>query len=73
MLDKLQLLYNTVSGREDLILTPKTKIDQLGLSSLGLIQLICQIEDYFDIEVDNRDLIRFKTVKDIINYLNKNI
>ena len=73
MLDKLQQLYNTVSGREDFVLTPKTKIEHLGLSSLGLIQLICQIEDHFDIEIENRDLVRFKTVKDIVNYLNKHV
>lgn len=71
MLEQLQKIYNEVAGREDLLLTPKTKISNLELSSLGLIQLICQIEDILDIEISNRDLVRFKTVKDILNYLDK--
>lgn len=73
MLEKLQQIYNTVAGREDLILTPKTKISELELSSLGLIQLICQIEDLFDIEISNQNLVHFKTVKDIVSYLKRHV
>lgn len=66
MLEKMQELYNMVSGREDLILTPKTKIADLKLSSLGLIHLVCQIEDAFDIEISNIEITRFKTVNDVL-------
>ncbi len=71
MLDKLQKIYNDVAGREDLILTPKTKLNDLELSSLGLIHLILEIEDVFDLAIDNRSLARFKTVKDVVRYLEK--
>ena len=40
MLEKLQDIYNQVAGREDFVLMPKTKITEMGLSSLGLIHLI---------------------------------
>ena len=71
MLEKLQEIYNTVAGRDDLILTPKMKITEMELSSLGLIHLICQIEDTYDIEISNRDMNRFKTVQDVLKYLDR--
>ena len=69
MLDKLQSIFNKVAGREDLILTPKTKLKDMELSSLGLIHLICNIEDEFDLEIDNQALAQFKAVKDVVCYL----
>ena len=73
MLEKLQEIYNNVAGREDLVLTPKTKITEMELSSLGLINLICQIEDTFDIEIENQEMVRFKTVKDVLRCLEKHV
>lgn len=69
MLDQLQKIYNEVVGREDLILSPSDKLSDLGLSSLGLIQLICEIEDRFDIEISNRELAKLKTTKDVLKCL----
>lgn len=73
MLEKLQEIYNNVAGRDDLVLTPKTKITDMELSSLGLIHLICQIEDTFDIEIENHEMVRFKTVKDVLRCLVKHV
>lgn len=71
MFDKLQELYNDVSGREDIKLDPQMKLKDLELSSLGLVQLICAIEDEFDIEISNKDLKSFKSVKNVVDYLEK--
>ena len=71
MFDKLQELYNEVSGREDIKLDPQTKLKDLELSSLGLVQLICAMEDEFDIEISNKDLKSFKSVKNVVDYLEK--
>ena len=71
MLAELQKLFNDVVGREDIELRLKTKLKELPLSSLGLVQLICAIEDEYDIEVSNADMKRFKTVKDVVDYLDK--
>ena len=56
MLTELQKLFNDVVGREDIELTLKTKMKDLPLSSLGLVQLICAIEDEYDIEISNADM-----------------
>ena len=69
MLTELQKLFNDVVGREDIELTLKTKMKDLPLSSLGLVQLICAIEDEYDIEISNADMKKFKTVKDVVEYL----
>lgn len=73
MLEQLQKIYNDVSGREDLKLSPRQKLKDLELSSLGLIQLICQIEDTMDVEISNQELKSFKTVKNVVDCLSKKL
>ena len=73
MLEQLQELFNEVAGRTDLTLTPQMRLEQLDLSSLGLIQLICAIEDEFDLEISNTELRSFKTVKNVVDYLDKKL
>lgn len=71
MLTELQKLFNDVVGRDDIELTLKTKLKELPLSSLGLVQLICAIEDEYDIEISNADMKKFKAVKDVVEYLER--
>lgn len=73
MIDKLQKIFYDVTGRTDIVVTPKTKINkEVGLSSLSIVGLICALEDEFDIEIPNSEIKKFKTVKDVINYIEKN-
>ena len=56
MLEQLKAIYFELTGNSDADITPKTKIaDGLGLSSLGKVQLVCAIEDHFDIEISAYD------------------
>ena len=71
MLTELQKLFNDIVGREDIELTQKTKLKELPLSSLGLVQLICAMEDEYDIEISNADMKKFKSVRDVVEYLEK--
>ena len=73
MLTELQKLFNGVVGREDIELTFKTKLKDLPLSSLGLVQLICAMEDEYNIEISNSDMKKFKTVKDVVEYLKNTV
>lgn len=73
MLDTLKEIYYGLTGFTDVEITPRTKIeDGLRLSSLGKVQLICAIEDRFDIEIPNKALASFKRVRDIVRYLEEN-
>ena len=74
MLDELQRIFNSVTGREDLRVTGKMKLkSDLGVTSLALMTLVCAIEDRFQIEIPNTSLRRMKTVGDIVRYLEKTV
>lgn len=72
MLEELQTLFCSVTGREDLTLTEKTKLKtDLGVSSLALITLIGTIEDRYGVEIPNTSLRHMKTVGDLIKFIQK--
>ena len=72
MLNRIKNIFTEVTGKTDINITEKTRLDDsLGLSSLSLIQLICALEDEFDIDIPNSEIKKFKTVNDIIKFLEK--
>ncbi len=75
MLAKLQNIFYNITGLSDILITEKTKLnnEEYNLSSLAMIQLICAIEDEFDIEIPNSAIKKFKTVKDLITFIEKEI
>lgn len=46
-------------------------VSDLGMNSLDLVQLVCDIEDEFDVEIPDRAIRSFKTVGDVITFLKK--
>ena len=73
MLKKIEEIFAEVTGIKNPDFTPKTKLSKLSeLSSFGVVQLVCEIEDEFDVSIPNSELKKFKTVGDIIKYLEKN-
>ncbi len=47
-------------------------VDDLGLSSLDVINLVTEFEDEFDIEIPDRIIPTLRTVGDIVSYLEEN-
>ena len=47
-------------------------VDDLGLSSLEVINLVAAFEDEFEIEVPDRIIPTLRTVGDIVDYLEEN-
>lgn len=73
MVNRIEKIFSEVTGMTELNFTEKTRIDKgLNVSSLTLIQLVCAIEDEFDIEIPNSAIKNFKTVKDVIKFIEKN-
>jgi acyl carrier protein len=67
-------IYRDMTGDYTTNIQPKTRIkDGLRLSSLGRAQFICEIEDRFDIEIPLSALKSFKTVQNLVDYLEKNV
>lgn len=74
MLEQIQDIFVRVTGITDFVITPKTRLDRrsVGISSFTMIQLFCELEDEFDVEIPNSAIKKMKTVKDIMDYLKKN-
>ena len=55
---------------EEEIITLETHlVSDLGIDALDLMELICEIEEEFDLEIADEDAKRLKTVADIVNYV----
>lgn len=46
-------------------------VDDLGLTSLDVLDMIAAFEDAFDIEIPDKVIKQMQTVSDIENYLNE--
>ena len=53
-------------------ITPDTDlVDDLGLDSLDMVELIMEFEDEFEIEIMDMEAEEIKTVQDVINCIKK--
>ena len=74
MLEKLQKIFCEITGSTDIELAEKTKIKKIAnVSSLTMVQLICSIEEEIDIEIPNSQIKKFKTIKDVISFIESEI
>ena len=72
MIKRIEEIFSQITGLTDLNFTEKTRLTKdFDISSLAIIQLVCAIEDEFDIEIPNSQIKKFKTVKDIISFIEK--
>jgi len=44
-------------------------IDDLGADSLDIVELIMAMEDNFGMDISDDDLVKIRTVQDIIDYI----
>jgi acyl carrier protein len=74
MIKRIERVFSEVTGKDDLNFTEKTRLDKnFEFTSLSFIQLICGLEDEFDIDIPNSTVKKIKTVGDIVKFLEKNI
>ena len=72
MIEKLTKIICEHTGNNDITITEDTVlIADLGLNSLDLVNLACIVEDEFDIEIPDRAIKDFKTVGDVISFVEK--
>ena len=70
MLDKLQKIARKYTDSEDFTLTENmTLLTDLGLNSYELVQMVCDVEDVFEIEIPDRAISGFKTVQNVMDYI----
>jgi len=75
MVDKHNELRNIISTtlgikKED-IKDDSKFIDDLDADSLDIAELVLNIEDHFNIKVNDEEVGKFKTVKDVMDYLSR--
>ena len=51
ILQKMQLVIQEQMGKEDIVLTEDTKLDDLGVDSIELMEFIINLEDEFALEI----------------------
>lgn len=70
MLEQLTRILKKQTGNQELEITPETIITKdLGLTSFDSIQLICAVEDEFDIEIPDREIKNLQTIGDVIDFI----
>ena len=73
MIKRIEKVFSEVTGNTNLNFTAETKLDDsMGVSSLSFVQIICALEDEFDIDVPNSAIKKIKTVGDIVEFLEEN-
>lgn len=67
--DVRDMIVETV-GCEAAAVTPEARLNEdLGADSLAAMELIMALEEKLDIEIDDAELDQFKTVNDLVSYL----
>jgi acyl carrier protein len=72
IVDTLEILQKAIKkelGRDLGNLTPATEFADLALDSLDVVQMVMAIEEAFDIEIDDDDVDKLKTVGQLVEYI----
>ena len=64
-----QILMDELQVEESLITLDAELVNDLGINSIELADLVMICEDKFDIEIDDDNIGQFVTIRDVVNYL----
>ena len=72
MIEKLEKIIQEYTEDTGISINENTAlIADLGFNSLDLVNLACNVEDEFDIEIPDRAIKDFKTIGDVVAYIKK--
>lgn len=72
MIEQFKNIINEYLCDEDITITEDTDlIADLGFNSMDLVSLACTVEDEFNIEIPDRAIKDFKTIGDVIEFVEK--
>jgi acyl carrier protein len=70
VLDKIKEIVSEQLDVSQEEITPESSfVDDLGADSLDLTELIMAMEDEFDLEIDDEEAQKLRTVQDAIKYI----
>ena len=73
ILQKMQLVIQEQLGREDIVLTEATKLADLGVDSIELMEFIINLEDEFALEISDNTIDHMDKVSDLLDYLSEQL
>lgn len=72
MLERLTAILEERMGETGISISRDTVLlADLGLNSFELIEMVCAVEEEFDIEIPDREIKSFKTVGNIMDFISK--
>ena len=70
MLEKLQEIVQRYTDNGEIVITgDMVLLADLGLNSYELVELVCEVEEKFDVEIPDRAINGFKTVQNVLDYI----
>ena len=72
----LEVMKMAMPGQESIlegVSESSRLVDDLGLSSVGVLFVVIAIEEYFDIRFDDVGFADFKTVGDVVDYIERKV
>ena len=73
ILQVMQLVIQEQLDREDIVLTEATKLDDLGVDSIELMEFIINLEDEFSLEISDNTIDHMDKVSDLLDYLSEQL
>lgn len=73
ILQEMQLVIQEQMGKEDIVLTEDTKLDDLGVDSIELMEFIINLEDEFALEISDDTIDHMVKVADLLDYLSEKL
>ena len=67
-----ELLASQLNISQDKITLDSKVVEDLGADSLDMIEMLMTMEEEFGISIPDEDAVKLSTVKDIVNYIEKN-
>ena len=73
ILHKMQLVIQDQMGNKDIVLTEATKLNDLGVDSIELMEFIINLEDEFSLEISDNTIDHMDKVSDLLDYLSEQL
>ena len=64
-----EIICQYVEVDEDKITEDSRFMEDLGFNSFDFMSLVGEVEERYDIEVEERDVVQIKTIKDAMDYI----
>lgn len=68
-----ETIVDTVNCDEEAVVLEAALKEDLNIDSLDAVELSMALEEAFGLTISDEDLATFVTVKDIVNYIDKNV